>query len=364
MITRLNGRYSTLAANPAPRRRRATKRNPSALDKALAAQERANKRAQKLMDRIAELEQKAKDKAKRARDKTKTDSDRKKAAAARAKTRKTRLRRAETKRSTKALRKTVRAGRRTAASKTYKVSPAGRKSYRMKKIPSGSAVGYVYKMRKKVGVTKSGKPRYETKYLTRKTPGGTKPPYAIVKDGNTFKLHKNPGRRKRTMKRKNAGLVVAGVPVIEMAIGSVGAIGVGALSEALIKKYAGTAVPAPLQDIVGEVATAAIAAFAHGKLKNKMHKDIAQFAFIGAVFGLISKKANDPIVNAIQKALPGETGGSYFDPSMAGLYVDPAGSGAVGGMYLNDQSAAPAMGASHAGHMSGMGLFEGRSIYG
>lgn len=362
MITRLNGRYSTLAANPAPRRRRATKRNPSALEKALAAQKRADARAQKLKDRIAELEQKAKDKARRDREKAKEARAKEKRKTDRAKARATRLRRAATKRETKAARSTVRAQRRAAASKTYTVSPPGRKPYRMKKIPSGNAVGYVYSMRKRVGTTKSGRPKYETKYITRKTPGGTKPPFAIVKDGNTFKLHKNPRRRKNAMKRKNAGLVVAGVPVVEMAIGSVAAIGVGALSEALIKKYAGKSVPAQLQDIVGEIATAGIAAFAHGKVKNKMAKDVIQYAFVGAVFSIINNLAREPIVNSIQKALP--AGGTYFDPSaMSGLYMDPIGDGgAVGGLYLNDQTAAPAMGASH--DMSGLGLFEGRSIYG
>jgi len=157
--------------------------------------------------------------------------------------------------------------------------------------------------------------------------------------------------------------VIAGVPVINMAIGSVAAIAIGMISQKVIAKYAPSVSSSPIGDITGELATAGIAAYLHGSkvLKNPMHKSIAQFAFIGAVFQILSKKASSvvgPLVDKIPglSGHEGYTGGVYFDPY--------TGQGATGGLYME----APTVGGMYtdvnSGAVSGLELFKAPSIYG
>ena len=148
-------------------------------------------------------------------------------------------------------------------------------------------------------------------------------------------------------------------------------------------------VPEAVQDIVGEAITAGVAAFAHGKLKNPMQREIAKYAFIGAIFQIISKKASAPIENALAKILPGDDAAAkksetdaatvltkagetpalpkkdgtvpgymsgYYNAGTSGLYLGNDGSHGVGGAYMG-------VGGSYMG-VGGLGLFEGKSIYG
>lgn len=174
------------------------------------------------------------------------------------------------------------------------------------------------------------------------------------------------GRGKFSVRRlkKNPGLVIAGVPVIEMAIGSVAAIGIGAVAQIMVAKYAKDVVPAAIADITGELATAAVAAFAYEKLlKNPMHKEIAKYAFIGAVFGIIEKKAYKPLYNAIASPL-GVTPIAGSHHHVHGVYFDPyTAQGAVGGAYLPAMSGSGEMGGMYAS-VDGLGLFQSPSIYG
>lgn len=183
------------------------------------------------------------------------------------------------------------------------------------------------------------------------------------------KSHRRSHKKGLFARLRNPGspLVIAGVPVVEMAIGSVVAIGAGHLVDGLIAKYAPqikSSLPGPLGDVVGEVAVAGLAALAYTKLaKSEMTKNVAKFVFIGAVFQLLSKVAEKPIADAINNLLPGgsktgATKGYYFDPyaapSTSGLYLDAAtGAGAVGGMYAHVEPG-----------MSGLNLFKAPSIYG
>jgi hypothetical protein len=175
------------------------------------------------------------------------------------------------------------------------------------------------------------------------------------------------GRGKFSVRRlkKNPGLMIAGVPVIEMAIGSVAAIGIGALAQIAVAKYAKDMVPAAIADITGELATAAVAALAYEKLlKNPMHKEIAKYAFIGAVFGIIEKKAYKPLYNAIASPL-GVTPIAGSHHHVHGVYFDPyTAQGAVGGAYLPAMSgSSDALGGMYAS-VDGLGLFQSPSIYG
>ena len=175
---------------------------------------------------------------------------------------------------------------------------------------------------------------------------------------------------KYSIRRKNPGLVIAGVPVIEMAIGSVAAIALGHTGSALISKYAGgLGLPEFLTNkdtgIGGELITAGVAAALYAKvLKNPMHKEIAKYAFIGAVFQAISKQASAPIASAVAK-LPGLSG-HVGHHGMSGVYFDPySAQGAVGGAYLPAVSGHE-MGGIYANveDMGGLGLFQAPSIYG
>jgi|694.fasta_scaffold07353_10 hypothetical protein len=160
--------------------------------------------------------------------------------------------------------------------------------------------------------------------------------------------------------RKNPALVIAGVPVIEMAIGSAAAIGLGVVADVLVKKYAGNVVPGAIADITGELVTAGVAAFAYSKLSNPMHKSIAQYAFIGAVFQIINKKTYEPIKGALSSVLPA---GGYYHGGAGGVYFDPyTAEGAVGGAYLSTDGSHD-MGGMYA-NVDGLGLFQAPSIYG
>jgi len=185
------------------------------------------------------------------------------------------------------------------------------------------------------------------------------------------KAHKrNPSHRfaRRAHKARNpGGLVIAGVPVIEMAIGSVAAIGVGHLVDALVDKYASgvKASLGPAGDVLGEVATAGLAALAYKKLaKTQMHKDIAKYVFIGAVFQTISKLTEKPIKSAVDKLLPGSVKG-YNGGDTNGLYFDPYNAtAAVGGAYQHLPSVAGMYANVDTGSVAGAGLFNAPSIYG
>jgi hypothetical protein len=182
-----------------------------------------------------------------------------------------------------------------------------------------------------------------------------KPRFTIYKSASgNLGLHKNPALGK---------IVVAGVPVINMAIGSVAAIAIGMISQKVIAKYAPSVASSPIGDIAGELATAGVSAFLYQSkyLKNPMHKSIAQFAFIGAVFQILSKKATayvGPLVDKIPglSGHEGYTGGVYFDPY--------TGQGATGGLYME----APTVGGMYtdvnSGAVSGLELFKAPSIYG
>lgn len=229
--------------------------------------------------------------------------------------------------------------------------------YRMPKTHEGQLLGYAYPFRR---INKKGKKVYGGLHIAQRllTGKGNKPRLSLYKTSSGYKLFKNP----------MGGLVVAGVPVIEMAIGSAATIAIGAVAKSLITnvKALEAVKNSPVGDIAGELATAGIAFVLHDKvLKNPMHKSIAQFAFVGAVFQILAKKLSEPIEKAVAK-IPG------IAPATAGY------SSAMSGVYFDPYTAAPATGgyiSADSGHMAGiytdvnalsggMGLFNAPSIYG
>lgn len=221
--------------------------------------------------------------------------------------------------------------------------------YKRPKSHEGTLVGYAYPFTR---TNKKGKEVYAGLSFMQGFKTKQKPKGSLYRTRTGYKLFKNPG------------IVLAGVPVIEMAIGSAATIAIGAVSEKLIAKFAPAVATSPVGDIAGELATAGVAFLLHDKvLKNPMHKSIAQFAFVGAVFQILSKKASQPIKDAVAK-IPGLGGyssqmsGVYFDPYTAAPATGTSGyisadTGAMHGMYTDVNAMS-----------GGMGLFNAPSIYG
>lgn len=222
------------------------------------------------------------------------------------------------------------------------------RKYKLKALRKGSELlGYGYPVKRQ---SKSGKTLRTVGYSVRAKPGRKKPAMTLYRTA-----------KGRIGAIRNAGPVVAGVPVVAMAIGSAASIGLGQVASALISKVPGVEkLPTAIQPYLGDVAVAAAAAYLHGSkfLKNPMHKQIAQYAFIGSVFKIIDKATAEPIQNALSKipalGVPAAAG-IYFDPATAqtaGMYLSAEGQSGVGGMYV--QAEGSDMG----------GLFSGQSIYG
>ncbi len=368
MITRLPGNYSTLVANPA--RRGAKRRNPkkSATTKAAAA-------AKAVAKQRLSAEEFAEVYAKRQADKI---------AAVTAKQKKLEAQLEKLKAFEE---KEVRGSRRAASIAKSAARKAARKSrahqketlgYAVRALPDNAELlsyqSPVYETR----VIKRGKNAGQTRQVRVGWSGSTelhkgrKPPYSIISKDGQIMLHKNPRRRKnpglsgKLFKRRNGGLVIAGVPMIEFAIGAATTIATGALARALIDKYAvksdGTSmVPEAIQDISGEIVTALFAAFAHSKLKNPMQRDIAKYAFLGAMYQIATQKASEPIEDAIAKILP-DGAKVTGTKGAAGAYFG-ADTGANAGLYLN-ASGAHGVGGAYMGVTDGLGLYQGQSIYG
>ena len=163
--------------------------------------------------------------------------------------------------------------------------------------------------------------------------------------------------------RSNILVGVCNVPVIEMAIGSVAAITLGHTVTKLAAKYGPKGLPDflvnPTTGILGEVATAGLAAFVYMKgPQQPMVKEASKYAFIGAVFQAISKLASKPIGEALDKVLPA-TSGSHT----AGIYFDPyTAAPATGGAYLTTDGHTDMSGMYTS--VDGLGLFQSPSIYG
>lgn len=353
MITRIHGASSTLAANPRKKHRRAKRRNPSHMRKNAEGKPPRPQKTQ--AEKIAAAKRALakltggytapKSKAVRAAERRATNEARKAAGLPPLKRR--------VKLSAEQIAKRQAAAVARAAAKATKDAQKSFRQqygYALKALPAGaSATNYVYynKGLKKFIPSTRLIPKNKPKFTIYKTASGS------------YNLHRNPAIGK---------LVVAGVPVINMAIGSAATIFIGSVSKKLIAKFAPTVASSPIGDIAGELATAGVAAFVHGsKMKvfsNPMYKSIAQFAFIGAVFQILSKKAT-PLIEKGVDMIPGlsgyegYTGGVYFDPytespAVGGAYLS-ADSGDMAGIYTSVDSGSA---------VGGLGLFNAPSIYG
>lgn len=335
MITRIHGATSTLAANPRGRHRKAKSHRAHRAHRAHAKRHNPKltpeEKAAKLATRKAAALERLK-KAQRALSKLSQAPARRKKAKKSMSAEKIAARRAAA---------ATRAAKRSARS--AKQAFRAEYGYNLKPLPAGAvSEGYVYR-------GKGGHMIVSDRLLRGKK---SKPRYTLYKGASgKFGLHKNPAI---------GGVVFAGVPVIDMAIGSAATIAIGAISKKLITKFAPAVATSPVGDIAGELATAGVSALLYMKvLKKPMHKSIAQFAFIGAVFQILSKKLSPQIEDLVGK-IPGlgghygSTHGIYFDPytstpAVGGAYLPTTAGTDIGGMYTN---------------VDGLGLFNAPSIYG
>ena len=313
MITRIHGATSTLAANPAKKKHKAkakgTKRKKTTTRVAASARRAAPRKAK-------------------------------------AKSTKKRVARAPA-------RKVFAVYRRAAKSKTGKsILP-----YRLARNP-----------RKKKAVEEvivAAPAAEETKKKGGKRRTGPRSPIFAVYTAGKGKNRKYMVRRNPRHHRRNPALMLAGVPVIEMAIGSAATIAISATAKGLIDnvKALEAVKTSPIGDIAGELVTAGVAWALHDKvLTNPMHKSIAQYAFVGAVFQILSKKLSDPIKGLVEK-IPGVKGMGGYSSAMSGVYFDPYTAAPAVGGYIS---------ADAGQHMAGIytdvnamsGLFDAPSIYG
>ncbi len=157
---------------------------------------------------------------------------------------------------------------------------------------------------------------------------------------------RNPTRRRvarRRVARRNGGLVVAGVPVVDMAIGSLGALVVINTLKNLdpIKDQLAKIESAPLREALVPAlgAAASFAAYKYGKGRTKK---IAQYAFIGCVFKLIDDATDAYFASSFKDMFKG-TSGVYMGPSgiknpaLAGAFMKNPGmhsAGMIGGAHM------------------------------
>lgn len=346
MITRIHGATSTLAANP--RKKHHKRRNPRRHGHARRRRnpEDAPKKAKRAfgaakLDKIARLE--------------KTIADLRAAISAGPKKRPKKGEPGYVARAYKPSEKVLAARRARAALKAELDQFKEIHGYKRPKSHEGTLVGYAYPFTR---TNKKGREVYAGMNIMQGFKVKQKPRASLYRTRTGYKLFKNP----------LGGLVVAGVPVIDMAIGSAAAIAIGATAKGLIDnvKALEAIKTSPVGDIAGELVTAAAAFVLHDKvLKNPMHKSIAQYAFIGAVFQILSKKLTSPIEGLVKKI-----------PGVAPAAGATAGySSAMSGVYFDPYTAAPAVGgyvSAETGALSGMytdvnamgGLFSAPSIYG
>lgn len=233
---------------------------------------------------------------------------------------------------------------------------------------------------KKLGETK---PKF-TLYSSGK---GKERVMGIVKNPKKRRKHHNPmpvqlaralaKRRAHKHKRRNPMLEIAGVPVIEMAVGSVGAIAAAAAIQGFLDKQSFMAnLPAAVKDYkldkaIAPAAVAAVSAFAYKKMSGT-GKDIAKYAFIGSVFVAIQEVVGGKVKELVSGAAAPSASAAAAKPAGSGLhgiYVDPyGGKPAVGGMYMKAANGMNGMylhanGVAQA-DMGGLGLYQAKSIYG
>lgn len=176
------------------------------------------------------------------------------------------------------------------------------------------------------------------------------PKHKRKKHANPKRKHakRNPLRAYR--KRRNpaiAGVDFGGVNLVNVGIGSVATIALGAIGEAVFNKYLKDTIQnETLRAMAPNLIVAGAAWAAHKYVGNQMVKDVAKVTIALSVFKAINDSFGKQISEGVQKMLPG-TGGAYTPVS--GNYA------LSGGMYIDT---------STSGGYATAGVFPGANLYG
>jgi hypothetical protein len=148
--------------------------------------------------------------------------------------------------------------------------------------------------------------------------------------------HRNPMSARR--KRRNpaiGGIDFGGVNLVNVGVGSVATIALGAIGEAVFNKYLAKNIEnETLRAMAPNLIVAGAAWAAHKYVKNQMVKDVAKVTIALSVFKAINDSFGKQITEGVQKILPA-TSGTYtpvsgnYALSGGGMYIDTT----TGGSY-------------------------------
>ena len=158
--------------------------------------------------------------------------------------------------------------------------------------------------------------------------------------------HRNP--RSFGRKHRNPGFDFGGVNLVNVGIGSVASIALGAVGEAIFDKYLAKSIENPtLAKMAPNLIVAGAAWAAHKYVKNSMVKEVAKVTIALSIFKAINDSFGAQIKEGVQGFLPG-TSGAYLPT--AGRYALSGG-----GMYIDTVTS--------GGHATA-GLFPSANLYG
>ena len=172
------------------------------------------------------------------------------------------------------------------------------------------------------------------------------------KKANPHRKHakRNPISHRSAKRKRNpaiGGIDFGGVNLVNVGVGSVAAIALGAVGEAVFKKYLSSYIQNDtLAKMAPNLIVAGAAWAAHKYVKNSMVKEVAKVTIALSIFKAINDSVGQSITDSVSKMLPGTSG----------AYTPVSGNYALsGGMYINT--------ATGGGHATA-GLFPTANLYG
>ena len=174
------------------------------------------------------------------------------------------------------------------------------------------------------------------------------------KKANPHRKHakRNPMSHRSAKRKRNpaiGGIDFGGVNLVNVGVGSVAAIALGAVGEAVFKKYLSSYIQNDtLAKMAPNLIVAGAAWAAHKYVKNSMVKEVAKVTIALSIFKAINDSVGQSITDSVSKMLPG-TSGAYTLVPTSGNYA------LSGGMYIDTTTS--------GGHSTGS-LFPSANLYG
>lgn len=173
------------------------------------------------------------------------------------------------------------------------------------------------------------------------------------KHSNPRRKHRNPSlnvlqrnaRRRRTHRNPGMGL---GIDLMSVGVGSVAAIALGSVGQAIFNRYLSTSITNPQLAKAAPSLLVAAGAFAANKyMKNAKIKSIAKVTMALSIFKAIDDSFGQQIEEGVTKMLPKASAGSFggaYVPALRGLtsgaYIDST----TGGAYMHTSGVLPGAG--------------------